>query len=253
MKTTINTTAAQQALDTLKRVTLGEPYRPAFEAATTAARAVCDSARPAIFPGIEPIGADVMADLNLCLDSVPIGPEFSAGLVQLHGEAVTEHPALARAIRSGAMRRRLRADDVGTFERQTSAQLAATGDPAAVAFSEAIAMLSDADAIRADHEAHSQAELERIANEQRAADAAVAAVEQQHRDHLAQFFGARSSVTFQLGGRTFSGGAVAALLNGQMARDTDGYGAVDLNTTNTPSLDAIEKAMRQQLAFEAAA
>jgi len=245
------TTHAHTALGAFEALPLGEPHRSAHEAATTAIRALSDAARPALFPGPEPIGADTWADLNSHLDVVPTGPGFGRALVVIHGEALVSHPKLARAIRGAAVRGRL-GDALGAFEWAVAAQLADTEEAARV-FVEAAAMLVQADAIKERHEAHNRAAVEAIARSERAAAAAIADAAKEHRASMAQFFIGRGTTVFQLGGRSFTGQNIAAMLKGELSRDTDGYTARDLNITGTPSIDAIEKAMRQRLAFEAAA
>jgi len=264
------TKAAEGAVKTLEAIALGEPYHAEHEAAVGAAEALRRHARSGFMRPLEPIDSDTTATLSDLIGWLPAGGTFGADLAALHAEARLTHPALAAAIRGVATTHRVRkvaevhaariqkpaaayaAESVAAFEHLIASTMADT-DEAARAFLLACGVAATAQAVRVRHEAHAAATVAAIEADQRQADAAIAGVDADRRAAIAAFFSARRGQTFQVGGRMFDGAAVTAMLRGELARDTDGDSAHDLNVAANPTLDQIEKAMRQRVAHEAAA
>jgi len=274
MKTTTETKAllgaAENAVRTLREVAQGATYGAPYTAAVNASEALRQHARAGFMRPIEPIDADTTATLADLIGWLPTYGTFGSDLAALHGEALHTHPRLAQAIRGTAVVHRVRAvaeahaariqrpagafalEAVAAFERLIAGQMAEAEESARV-YLVACDLLAEAHAIHARHQAHAADVLAASQREQRQADAAIAAAAKDRRDHLVAFFRSRHAIRFQVGGREFTGAAVAALLTGEQARDVDGHTGRDLNIAGAPRLDVIEKAMRQRLAFEAAA
>ena len=182
-KTAVLVDAAEQAVAELEAIEVGEPW--AADGAATATHAVDELRKRAavsIFPeAIEPVGADLIADFNLCVEGFA-GATFGAQLAHLHERSVETHPALARFLRSphgvGEVAARaaahapvaarkpaeLAAESQAEYQRAVAAQLYARGEfePWARIFAEVVPGLeARIAAAKEPHEERAQAESER--------------------------------------------------------------------------------------------
>lgn len=234
--TTTETTAAR-AVAAFEQLALGQPWADPARAAATAVRELYERLAEDLFPHtLAPADSGALVDFQIeaaeirplhaaadlsalfaraypALRDVVVGPR---GMRLLRNCAASVAPVLAKREPDAV------AEMVEHFQTLVAQQLAEHGNSRAQALLNAVAMRHAVAAITVRHEAHAQAETERIERETRAAADAVEAAERAQREELAAFFSARHGLPHYIGGAIVSGQALAAIARRQGARDQGG-------------------------------
>lgn len=180
--------AAVAALEALEALPVGEPYQAPLLAATEAIDELEAAAGEMLSPGIEPIGRDVLADLEHFTSGVRRAT-FGAELAAIHRAALETHPKLARVLRSSELIQRVAdaADqpnmppDTPVRAQERYLRMLATDlrgrnefEPAATVLADTLPTLQQRiAAAEATHQAHAAAELARLEHERQAAEQAL--------------------------------------------------------------------------------
>lgn len=230
-------TRAERASDALQNLTPGMPFEQRLTEALDALEQLDDALELVILVGVEPVGADVFADLEWHTEEVKRQTALGE-YAMLHNACVHSHPKLARLLRSREVLRRLQtyaeisgADNerLETLVRQYC-RLVAEGLRGMPEFEPAASVLIDArprvaatiKAAQRAHEEHARAEAARIERQAEELLEQANTAEADRRNALASFFDSRGGSLFVVAGNAMTGTAVAAAARQHAAHDTGG-------------------------------
>jgi hypothetical protein len=262
---------AEAAVAALEHLPLGAPHAVVEERAREAVMDVRSPALERLFPEMPTQRAglsDVISAFEF-YEQQFTPSNYWQHVADLHRKTIDAYPELAAFIRSGLVSERVLfianrqavtvgrrpaefADEIHNRLRRVIAQQlrgVEAHEPYASIIGEAAAWKSRIDAAVAQRRTHAADEFDRIDQQRREGAAASTLAEQVERDRLAAFFEARPNRMFSVGARDFSGRAIAALLRGEVGRDSEGH--TPERSMVDPTLSDFDLAMRLAQAAEA--